>query len=192
MSKRLSIAERLRVERAVWTVDAYVQSLPSRARRAIRRELRANLRASAAEVGARTAIRNLGSLRRLAVGYLEAEYGEGRPRPQLLKGIAWGSVASLVLLVALIVGYESFLAGLDASTSAPGTYRWEVARVLGVAGEVTVDDTGFAEYRLAFSYPYFLYPIVVGLIGARIWRLWPVWWRRVVRDRALRRASAHP
>lgn len=192
MSKRLSLAEWLRVERAVWTLDAYVQGLPSRARRAIRRELRTNLRASAAEVGAQTAIRNLGGLRRLAIGYLEAEYGEGRPRPRLLKGIAWGAVASLVILVALIVGYESFLAGLEASTPDPGTYRWEVARVFGVSGEVTVDDSGFAEFRLAVSYPYFLYPIVVGLIGARIWRLWPVWWRRVVHDRAMRRASAHP
>lgn len=42
--------------------------------------MRANLRAATNEVGAAQAVRRLGSLRRLASDYLEAEYGQGGSR----------------------------------------------------------------------------------------------------------------
>ena len=40
MSNTLTLVDRLRIERVVWTVDLLVSDLPHRSQRAIRRELR--------------------------------------------------------------------------------------------------------------------------------------------------------
>jgi len=84
MSHDLTLSDRLRIERAVWTLDGRLQDLPRTSRVAKRRELRANLRAAAADVGVAEALHRLGNLRRLAAEYLVAEYGQWVRRPSWL------------------------------------------------------------------------------------------------------------
>jgi hypothetical protein len=191
MPTPLNVVDWLRIERAVWTVDTYIQGLPSRSRVAVRRELRNNLRSSAAEVGAPEALRALGSLRRLALGYLDAEYGEGRPRPEILKGVFWTTAYDFAVVAAMIYGYESFLAGLETGGAEPGTYVWEPGRFFGYTAEVTFDENGLSGFSWSLSALFIVYSLVVFLVGARMWRLVPAWWRRVRRDRAIRSAAGN-
>ena len=71
--------DRMRVERAVWTLDSYLRNLPRKSRIAKRRELRVNLRAASADVGASEALRRLGNIRNMAAEYLVTEYGGPGP-----------------------------------------------------------------------------------------------------------------
>lgn len=75
MNRPMTLVDRLRIERVLWTVDILIYDIRTRGRRTIRRELRANLQAAAQEMGAGAAIWQLGPLRRLARGYLDAQYG---------------------------------------------------------------------------------------------------------------------
>src|ERR1035437_4461993 len=75
MSGTLIWTDRLRIERAVWTLDSYLQNLPWRSRVAKRRELRVNLRAASADVGTKEALRRLGNVRTIDADYMVAEYG---------------------------------------------------------------------------------------------------------------------
>ena len=66
MSGTLIWTDRLRIERAVWTLNSYLQNLPMRSQAAKRRELRANLLAASADVGTKEALRRLGNVRTIA------------------------------------------------------------------------------------------------------------------------------
>ena len=79
MSGTLIWTDRLRIERAVWTFNSYLQALPWRSQVAKRRELRVNLRAASADVGTKEALRRLGNVRTMAADYITAEYGGPRP-----------------------------------------------------------------------------------------------------------------
>jgi hypothetical protein len=179
-TKPVTLTDRLLIEWTVWTVDTYVQSLPGRSRRAVRRELRANLRASAAELGRAEAIRRLGGLRRLSREYLDAEYGHDGPRPQLLRGMFWAFTIEAVILVTLISGFESFLAGVEsAGQPDPGTYSWNSLSLLGLSGDVSYDATGLSEFNFKFSGLALLYMVAGFILGSRLWRLVPAWLRRI-------------
>jgi hypothetical protein len=175
----LSLMDRLRIERVVWTVDAYVQSLPGRSRQAVRRELRANLHRSTAELGASEAIQGLGDLRRLGREYLDAEYGH-RPRPHVLHGVLVALAIEAMIVVALIGGFQSFLAGLESGgPPAPGTYVWNSLTALGLSGEVTYDANGVSAFSFMVAGIAPLYVLVGFVVGSRLWRLVPAWLRRV-------------
>lgn len=79
MSETLIWTDRLRIERRVWTLNSYLQTLPWRSQAAKRRELRVNLRAASADVGTKEALRRLGNVRTIAADYIIAEYGGPRP-----------------------------------------------------------------------------------------------------------------
>lgn len=186
----LSFIDRLRIERAVWTVDAYTSVLPTRRQREIRRELRANLRASAAQVGAKAAVRNLGSLRRLSYEYLSAEY-RGRPWPSLLKGIAWMITTAVVLVVAQVMAVTAYERGLLDANAEPGTYTLEVP-VLGIVGQITVDSSGETA-SLAFYLSllvWLAWLLGAFVLGSRLWRVIPRWRDRLRDRRAQRDARA--
>ena len=68
MNRPMTLVDRVRIERVLWTVDFLIHDIRTRGRRTIRRELRTNLRAAAQEKGAGAAIRQLGPLRVLARG----------------------------------------------------------------------------------------------------------------------------
>ncbi|OIJ65391.1 hypothetical protein [Streptomyces mangrovisoli] len=98
MPHTVTLFDRLRIERLVWSLDQRLYDLPSRNRVARRREVRANLLEAAAEVGAAQAVRRLGSSRALADEYLAAELGEG-PRH------SWIAAAVFLLTVPLLLNY---------------------------------------------------------------------------------------
>ncbi|ADP81723.1 hypothetical protein [Pseudofrankia inefficax] len=117
--------DRLRIERAVWAVDARLQDLPRRSRIARRRELRANLLDSAEDVGARQAVRQLGDLRVLAAGFLAAEYGELTPRPSWTATVATLFLVEAVMTLLEHTGRAAFDAGITTTTPrATGTFHW--------------------------------------------------------------------
>lgn len=185
------LSDRFRVERAVWTVDTHLASLPGGSRREIRREMRANLWAAAAEVGAPQAVRALGDLRVLAVGYLEAEYGEGRPRPSIRKAVFWSFAVGYLMVAGVIVSFESFMAGVEAGAAHPaGTYHWHGMRWLGFSGEVGYVEGQFQSMSVGFaSWTPPLLITAAFLAGGRYWREVPMWWRRWRRTRPVPNAG---
>jgi len=75
----LTWTDRMRIERAVWTLNSFLRNLSRKSRIAKRRELRVNLRAASADVGANEALRRLGNIRTMAAEYLVSEYGGPGP-----------------------------------------------------------------------------------------------------------------
>jgi hypothetical protein len=193
MTKRPTWMDRLRIERAVWTLDALVQDLPGQSRKAIRREMRANLRAAAVDVGAAQAVRSLGNLRRLAVGYLDAEYGEDRPRPHWRKATFWVLAVEITLLLLAFAGHSSFVAGVEAADPRPdGTYTWDGLTFLGVEGDVTYEAGTVSSFSITLSLVMLLYLLAALVLGGRLWRLPGAWWRRRQRDRSAADLRAGP
>lgn len=174
MSLKPTWLDRLRIEAVIWTVDFLLQDLPGRSRRAARQELRSNLLAAAAEAGTGAALRRLGSLRRLAGGYLDAEYGEGGPRPRWLRGLFWAIAVYLVLAGTMLAIQHFFVEGvLAANPNADGTYAWSGV-VLGVShGEVTLIRGHLHSVSLNFGAAPLLYLGAAFCLGARAWRAFP-------------------
>lgn len=172
----LTWLDRLRIERAVWSLDTRVAALPGRSRRTIRREIRANLRAASVDVGTSRAVAHLGDLRRLANGYLDAEYGDGRPRVRYLKAFFWTMAAELLVIVAMFAGHDSFLAGLEAGRVSPdGVYAWQQLDWLGITGDVTYRQGELDSFGFSLSTWTLLYLFAAFALGGRLWRLLPGW-----------------
>jgi hypothetical protein len=180
MSQPLRPLDRLRIARAVWTVDALAADLPGKRRKAIRRDLRADLWASAEEVGAKEAVRRLGSLHRLAAEYVLAEYGEEKPPPRYLKGIFWAALVEVGLLIVVIARIGAFEHGLGAAGATDGTYAFSPLGGWGPRYETTLEDGDLAGFMLDFSnvLPIIGVLAVVFLIGSRYWRMLPAYRNR--------------
>lgn len=166
--RTLTALDRLRLDRPVWTVAALLQDLAGKSRKAIRDELRDNLRAWAVEADASEAIRWLGPPRVVAANYLAAEYGEGRPRPRWLGGMFW----AISLAVLGIVGERAFVDRIvAASRNASGTYVWDGFRHWGPHGEVSLVDGETETARLTWPLiPWLLALCLAYGLGGRMWR----------------------
>jgi hypothetical protein len=189
MTSNLTRIERLRIEWTVWAFEFLLINMPHRLRVAKRREMRANLYAAAADAGTPEALRQLGSLRRLAAEYLDAQYGEHGRRPTFWRGITWMVLLLPIMFAIEDLGKWSFLDGVRAIPHATGvfhytrleflgldfTYRFVDGRNIGSRWLLTVTVTSLE----------LIYMIAAFLIGARTWRLLASWrsWR-------LRRAAA--
>jgi len=117
--RRLRLADRLRIERAVQRVDWVLDGrVPIAKRRQVRNELRSNLVEAAQEVGAEKAIQQLGDLRALAVSYLELYRGRF--------DFQAGAIAAVITYAALqVLGLAlilAFHAGVAAGGAHSGTY----------------------------------------------------------------------
>ena len=66
MPHNVSWFDRMRIGRVVWMLDQRLYDLPRRSRIDKRREVRANLRAAASDIGTREALARLGNSRDLA------------------------------------------------------------------------------------------------------------------------------
>lgn len=93
MSEGMTWIDRLRIERAVWTLDQRLYDLPRKSRIAKRREVRANLLTAAHDIGAREALSRVGNSRQLAAEYRSAEFGD-EPRPSWIAAACSSSPAS--------------------------------------------------------------------------------------------------
>jgi hypothetical protein len=180
MSQPLGPLDRLRIWRAVWTLDALAADLPGKRRKAIRRDLRADLWASAEEVGAKEAVRRLGSLHRLAAEYVLAEYGEEKPHPRYLKGIFWAALVEAGLFIVLFARIGAFERGLAAAGATDGTYAFSPLGGWGPRYETTLAGGDPADFMLDFSnvLPILGLLALVFLIGSRYWRLLPMFRNR--------------
>lgn len=183
---RPTAAERWRIERAVWMLDARLQDLPRQSRIAKRRELRQNLRAAADEIGVRRAVAQLGDQRALAAGYLSAEYGDYSRRPSWTATAAWIFVVELVMILIDHVTSTAFQAGVAAATPhATGVYHWP-----GVSYLVSDATYTYAEGRstsVGGAWTPWVYVLMLGgaVVAGRLWRLVP----RLRRHRPLESAG---
>jgi hypothetical protein len=163
--------DRLRIELVVWTLDQRLYDLPRRSRLAHRREVRQNLLNAAADIGARPALRRLGTSRELAAEYRAAEFGS-RPRPAYYTAAIFLLTGQLVFTSLLSEAASAFAAGIAAADPhATGTYTWSGIDFLQSPVSYTFVDghgdwTGGAWTPLAWV----LWAIATILIG-RLWRV---------------------
>lgn len=163
MSIRLSVGDRWRRWDYLQDVDLWLSALPGPRRRAICRELRANLADAAQDIGMRAAIDELGPARDLARYYLD---GEPRNRPIWYQG----AIAALAVLVLSAAGFAVYTAGMLAAVSDSGAELAE-GLFLGVriVAESSADRLG-AQFQ-GFSWPSLVGCLIAWLLGARVWRL---------------------
>jgi hypothetical protein len=166
--------DRLRLERAVWSFDHLLQDLPRGSRVAKRRELRDNLRSATEDVGASTAVRQLGDLRQLAAGYLAAEYGDWQPRPSWTNALGAAVVSYLFLYWLLEAASSAFRAGvLTTHPAATGEFSWD--GIPYVLDHVVFTFTNGASTSVggAWRPTAYLTVLVVSVLAGRLWRLVP-------------------
>jgi hypothetical protein len=176
MSAALSISDRARITAALWRLDVLMWDLPRRARRANLAELRANLTAAAADLGARAAVRQLGDLRSVADDYLDAEYGDVRRRPRWRTGMYWALCLDAVMFTAGLIGFLSFMDGVLAAAGpgTNGTYQLPgYINAFGFTGEISVDGGEFGGFVFGASLWILILPLAVFLVGSRAWRALP-------------------
>ncbi|SNQ51200.1 conserved hypothetical protein [Frankia canadensis] len=179
----LAVSDRLRLEVAVWSLDAHLADLPRRARVAHRREMRTNLHAAARDVGTAEALRRLGPTRRLAAGYLAAEFGEWQPRP------AWRTASAIVLLAVLMMtelvteAQNAFADGVRAiDPHATGTFHWPGFRYLIDDTTYTFTDGRYTSVGGAWTPLFYALLAAATIVGGRLWRLLPAWRRHHIDD----------
>jgi hypothetical protein len=176
MTETLTWTDRFRVERAVWTLDSCLTKLPRKSRIAKRRELRVNLRAAVADVGANEALRRLGNVRSIAAEYVVAEYGG--PGPSLI-------VAMCVMLPAFVIMFWLSSARIDAFRSgaiAANPHLTGMFHMTGVAYVLTNDTFTFANGKVT-EVGGTLLPLVyvcvfaLTVFAGRLWRVIPAFRR---------------
>ncbi|BFV60766.1 hypothetical protein KCMC57_up58700 [Kitasatospora sp. CMC57] len=165
--------DRLRIEWVVWSLDQRLYDLPSRTRIARRREVRANLLAAAAEIGAAQALRRLGGSRALAQEYMDAELGDG-PR------YSWSAAGIFLLTTALLLNffldeaanaYQQAIAAVGPHID--GAFTW--SGVAGLQSSVTfVFHQGQASRSGGAWTPLVYALLLVGTAASgRLWRILP-------------------
>ena len=171
MSETLTWTDRLRIERAVWTLDSYLQNLPWRSRVAKSGELRVNLRAASADVGTKEALRQLGNVRTIAADYMVAECGG--PGPSWLAAICvfpalwfmfWLSSARI----------DAFKGGvIAANPHATGLFHWH--GVAYVFTDATFTFVNGKATEVGGTLLPLVYVCVFGLaiLVGRLWRVLP-------------------
>jgi hypothetical protein len=137
----LSKKDRLRIERAVRTVDWELDGrVPRSRRRQIRNELRSNLVEATESVGAENAVRQLGDLSAMARSYLDLYRG----RFDFRAGAFWAFItyAAIELLgLALLIAFH---AGVAAGGSHGGSYSFEFWPGFGpFAGKISASGNTF-------------------------------------------------
>jgi hypothetical protein len=178
MPHNVSWFDRMRIERVVWMLDQRLYDLPRRSRIDKRREVRANLRAAASDIGTREALARLGNSRELATEYLTAEFGDG-PGPSWI-------AASLFLFTGVLVGTSLFTDAaiaysdgiLAANPHATGTFTWNGIDYLQTSVQYTFVDGSSNFAGGAFSPLAWMLLVIATVLVGRLWRLPSVWRRR--------------
>jgi hypothetical protein len=172
---RVTVIDRLRIERVVWFLDQRLYDLPRRSRIAKRREVRANLLSAAQDVGARAALRQLGTSRQLAADYLDAELGTA-PRASWIAAGLFLATGQLVFTSVLSEAAMAFGKGITAADpSATGTFTWNgIGYLQDTVTYTFVDGRGSSVGGAWTPLAWALWIIATVLVG-RLWRLVPRW-----------------
>lgn len=163
--------DRLRIEGLVWGLDQQLYDLPRAQRITIRREVRANLRDAARDVGASEALRRVGGSRRLAEQYLAAEFGD-QPRHSWTAAAVMGALVPLLVNFFLAEAGNAFQSGVSAADPhVTGTFAWSGVSWLQSAATYTFADGTASVHGGGWSpLAYALW--LAAIIGAgRLWRL---------------------
>ncbi|GAB3669127.1 hypothetical protein GCM10027589_36190 [Actinocorallia lasiicapitis] len=173
MTRTLTLLDRLRIERLVWTLDQYLYDLPWSSRVGKRREVRANLMTAAQEVGTTTALRRLGGSRRLAEEYLRAEFGDG-PRHSWIAAFYFAGAVPLVLNFFLSEAAAGFEQGVTATApDATGTFTWQGISYLQSSLTYTFNHGQSTHTGGAWT-PLTYVLLLSGMVACgRLWRLLP-------------------
>jgi len=178
MPESVTWIDRLRIERAVWTLDQRLYDLPRRSRIAKRRELRENLLTASHDIGTSVALRRLGNARQLADDYLSAELGEG-PRHSWVAAAVFALTGVFVFTALLTEATLAFGDGISsADPHATGTFTWPGIRYLQSAVTYSFTDgrgdpSGGAMTPLSWA----IWIVGTILVG-RLWRAVPLGRRR--------------
>lgn len=164
----MNVLDRARIE---WAVQSYGQWLDLRGasgkrRRALRRELRANLQDAASDSSAAEAVLALGSRRRMAAEAVPTD----ATRPHWYAGASWGLIAlGLVLFVEGLCG----LAWMDGVRAADETQAASGSITLFPASSLEYAPLADGGFSMSFAFGWLC--LAVGLLGfvavARPWRL---------------------
>ena len=163
---RLPAADRLRLERYLLRFSWHMQDYPQRQERAVRRDLRREIRAAAADVGMTRALADLGHPHVLAEGYITA-LGRRLPR--------WTSGAVAATLAVAFLAYLGLAYGagtLDTLEALGGGTL--TTRPLGAPTTFTVDaDTLAVDSRFSWQGAVLFVGVaaVAFVLGSRPWRL---------------------
>ena len=173
MSDRLSVFDRLRIERVVWALDQQIYELPRARRIATRREVRANLTEAARELGTTAALRNLGTSSQLAEEYLQAQFGTG-PRPSWLAAALFALTTTLVLTSFLADAETAFARGvLAVDPQASGVHTWSGVTPLQQEATFTFHNGAWQSVGGAFTPLTYVLLLVGAVLVGRLWRALP-------------------
>lgn len=171
-----------RTELTVWRLDRRLRgAVPRGARRAIRRDVRANLHEASQQVGEHEAIGRLGDIDTVASEYRAAAARDrGGFRPD--RGVRAALVVTAVLLVVTFVRIPTFntVDTFDRHTGAK-TWEWEVWRLWRFEGDV---GTGTLFESTIYRYAYLILSLAAFILWSRAWRLLFSYRSRTSRPRA--------
>ena len=175
----MNLADRVRLERAVWSYSFWldVRCVTWRRRRQLRAELRANLHDAAERTDARTAVSGLGSIRAMAADAVPFD----STRPRWSVGVQAG-FAALALTVA--IEFFAALAWMDGVMAAgPDADRVVSGSLTLYPGSLLEFEQQAKSFSLSFQpgWGVLVVGVLVLVVVARPWRLWT----RRARDRQL-------
>jgi hypothetical protein len=177
MPHKLTVLDRIRIERLVWTLDQRLYDLPRSSRIAKRREVRANLLEASADHGAREALRRIGSSGTLAREYLGAEFGD-RLHHSWTLAACFAALVPLFLMSALTEVANAYAQGLTAAHADSGTFTWSGVSYLQSPLIFTVDRGGVTQSGGAWTPLVYVLWLIGTIACGRLWRLLPTSSRR--------------
>jgi hypothetical protein len=177
MPHKLTIFDRIRIERLVWALDQQLYDLPHHSRIAKRREVRANLLEAAADHGAREALRRIGGSRALAHEYLGAEFGD-RPHHSWTAAAYFAALVPLLLNFGLSETCNAYEQALTAAHATAGSLTWSGVSYLQSPLTFTVDQGQVTHSGGAWTPIVYVLWLIGTIACGRLWRLLPTPSRR--------------
>ena len=178
MSHTVYWLDRVRIEWVVWSLDQRLYDLPRRSRIEKRREVRANLITAAHDVGARTALRQLGTPDRLAREYLSAEFGDAPRHSWVAAGLFVAPMPLLLNWILLEAGFAFRDGVLARDPHATGTFVWKGVPAIQSAVTYTFADGKGSSVGGAWTPLLWLLFVLSPVCVGRLWRIPLGWWRR--------------
>ena len=177
MPHKLTLFDRIRIERLVWALDQRLYALPRSSRIAKRREVRANLLEASADHGAREALRRIGRSGDLARDYLGAEFGD-RPHPSWTAAAYFAGLVPLLLNFALSEAANAYAQALTDAHTTSGSFTYGGVSFLQSPLTFTVGQDGVTHSGGAWTPIVYVLWLVGAIACGRLWRALPTPRRR--------------